>query len=196
VKPKVVVKSKAPLAQFEDAVPRAKLATALESAADTRFQSLHAALAKPDGRATSLVTLCRKLDISWHELVEFYRDFQMQATMLVAMEHAPEVMADVAVDSKSRLEPCPRCDGEGLIADPSASEEDGIHLTKQCVRCDGVGKIRVSGDAAARALLFEAMGLKGQKGPLVAQQINFGSGGLEPLEKTMSVVQRITGGGS
>jgi len=184
------------MAQFEDAVPRAKLSAALESSPDPRFTALQAALAKPDGRATSLVTLCRKLDISWHELVEFYRDFQMQATMLVAMEHAPEVMADVAVDSKSRMEPCPRCDGEGLVADPAVSEEGDVRLTKKCVRCDGAGKVRVSGDAAARALLFEAMGLKGQKGPLVAQQINFGSGGLEPLEKTMSVVQRITGGGS
>jgi len=184
-----------PMRQFEELVPRENLVTALATAEDPRFRALHAAMMTPMGSKCSLISLTRRGDIGlrWDEIVTYYRDFQMQRGMIAMVEHVPEVMRDIAIDSKSRMEVCPRCDGDGVIPDPGMTD-DSVHLTKPCLRCEGAGRIRVSGDAAARALMFEATGLKGQKGPLVAQQFNFGAQGLEPLEKTVQVVQRLIGG--
>lgn len=178
-----IVQKAAPIQQFESAVDRQELMIALQSSEDSRFAALYNAMAK---EKTPLLALCKRLGIGWHELVQSYRTHKMNEGIVRMMDHFPEVAEDTAIDAKSRLECCPKCEGEGIVPDGEES--------KPCRRCSGTGKVRVSGDAAARALLFEALGMKGQKGPMVAQQFNFGSGALEPLEKTVSVVQRITGG--
>lgn len=188
------MKPKAPIAVFESLVQRENLLDALEVAEDPRLQKLRKAMMAPGNSRIKLLHHCKMLGITWPELVEAHRQYQTQKALMEGFDCLPEVIRDVAEDSKSRLEPCPMCIGEGNIADPSISDDAEVRLTKECPRCDGKGKIRVSGDAAARALLFEATGMKGQKGPLVAQQFNFGSGGLEPLEKTVKAVQNLVGG--
>jgi hypothetical protein len=69
--------------------------------------------------------------------------------------HLPDIMEDIAEDSESRDVCCPRCDGFG-------------HVTRQngeapCPVCDGAGKVRVPGDAHARRLLFQIIGLIGPR---------------------------------
>lgn len=189
--------SSAPLQVFEEQVGREALVGMLETAeAGTKFAQLHAAMLAAKNRKTSLLQLCRKLGIRWDEMVDFHRNFNVQQGLLRASNHLPHVMEDVAVDAKSRVQGCTRCDGAGKLPDPSLSAEDGVHLTKDCPDCEGTGKVRVPGDQGARNLMFETMGLTGKsKGPLVAQQfLSFGGSGIEPIGNVVGAVQKLIGG--
>lgn len=189
--------SSAPLQVFEEQVGREALVGMLETAeAGTKFAQLHAAMLAAKNRKTSLIALCRKLSIRWDEMVDFHRNFNVQQGLLRASNHLPHVMEDVAVDAKSKVQGCTRCDGAGKLPDPSISDEKGVHLTKACPDCEGTGKVRVPGDQGARNLMFETMGLTGKsKGPLVAQQfLSFGGSGIEPIGNVVGAVQKLIGG--
>jgi RecJ-like exonuclease len=71
------------------------------------------------------------------------------------LNHLPDIMKDIAEDSESRDVPCPRCDGVGHVM-----RENGA---APCPQCDGAGKVSVPGDAHARRLIFEILGLIGPR---------------------------------
>lgn len=51
--------------------------------------------------------------------------------------------ADALLDEyDDPTEPCPVCDGEGIIV----IEEDGEKFEEDCERCDGTGQIELDGD--------------------------------------------------
>lgn len=162
---------------------------------DSKFAQLHAEMLAPKNRKASLVALCRKLNIRWDEMIDFHRNYNVQRGLLRASNHVPQIIDDVAVDSKSRSAGCMRCDGAGKLPDPAMSVNGEVHLTKDCPDCEGKGVVRVPGDQGSRTLLFEMLGLTGKsKGPLVAQQFNFNGSGVEPLANVVGAIPKLIGG--
>jgi hypothetical protein len=140
---------------FFETVPRSGLDEALQSSGDDRFYRLFDALRDPAYRKTSFGTLCRRFGISWVDLADLWRTYNTTLGLIEVATRLPRILTDIAEDSESRDEPCPRCDGIG-------------HVTRQngeapCPACEGVGKVRVPGDPHARRLLFEIMGLIGPR---------------------------------
>jgi hypothetical protein len=139
---------------FED-IPRADLDSAMLLSGDTRFYRLHDALHDDAYRKTSPGTLCRKFGISWADLMRLWWDYNRYLGLMIAESRLPKILDDIARDSESRDEPCPRCDGIGHVM-----REDG---EAPCPQCDGAGTVSVPGDAHARRLFFEIMGLIGPR---------------------------------
>jgi hypothetical protein len=136
---------------FFDAVPRTSLDEALMTSGDERFDRLYAALCDPAYRKTSFGTLCRRFGVSWVDLVDLWRTYNTQVGLIEVATHLPRILTDIAKDSESHDAPCPLCDGVGHVM-----RENSQAL---CPACDGGGKVRVPGDAHARRLLFEMLGL-------------------------------------
>jgi hypothetical protein len=82
----------------------------------------------------------------WHR-------YTTQLGMMSMANHLPRILIDLAEDSESRDSACPVCDGMGYLVDGS------VRYT--CVECDGVGRVRLPGDAHARRQLFEVIELIG-----------------------------------
>jgi hypothetical protein len=87
------------------------------------------------------------------DLIDLWFSYNMHLGLMRMADHLPKILIDLAEDSESRDGPCPVCDGFGFVA------IDCVRYT--CVECDGVSKVRVPGDAHARRLLFEIIGLIG-----------------------------------
>ena len=140
---------------FFENVPPADFDDALQLGGNERFHRLYDALYDPVYRKTSFGMLCRRFGISWVDLVDLWRTHNTYLGLIGALTHLPQILDDVAEDSESRDGPCPRCDGIG-------------HVTRQngeapCPACHGAGKVRVPGDAHARRLVFEMIGLIGPR---------------------------------
>jgi hypothetical protein len=133
-----------------------------------KYDTLLRALHDPIYARCSFPHLLRKFGISLHEAQCLYTDHMRQWALLGVANHLPEIMEDVAEDARSHMEVCPRCDGEKVV---ESTRGDG-KATKPCPNCSGSGQVRVIGDPHARDLVFEAMKLTRQRGPLVAIQNN------------------------
>lgn len=166
-----------------------------EKVADPKWLQLQSMLANASFRRETFANLCRKLDIRIMDLVEFWRNWKNHQGLLEMMNHVPEVMVDVAEDSKTRIEVCADCDGQGTIWTEEREEDaEKIQIIKReriCRTCSGHGNIRVIGDRHARDHLFEMAGLTNKakgKSPVVAIQQNFGTG---ELPDTVGKVSKI-----
>jgi hypothetical protein len=168
---------------FIDNVDDAAFTAALEDAADAKYQSLLRARLDPRNRRTSFSKLCRNFGISIADVDDLYRKSQIHIGMIRSANHIPDLMEDIAIDAKSKLQYCTRCDGKGIVTDlvedaggsddfarSAKSERGGIE--RMCPMCKGVGEVRVAGDRTARDLVYESIGLIGRKGPMVAIQNN------------------------
>lgn len=149
---------------------------ALAASDNQRFQHLAEAMVSPTYKTYSLTTICYKLGVTLNEMVDVWRNLKMAQGTVRMVNHVPQVMEDVAVDSKSRLVVCQVCQGK-------AGEEI-------CGICEGTGKVREVGDKAAREILFESLGLiRKPRGPLVAFQQNFGTGLGTVIEQTDKLLE-------
>jgi hypothetical protein len=140
---------------FFENVPPANFDEALQLSGNERFYRLHDALHDDAYRRTSPGTLCRKFGISWADLMSLWWNHNVLIGRIRALDHLPDILEDIAVDALSPKVTCPRCDGIG-------------HVTRQngeapCPQCVGAGKVRVPGDAHARRLFFEIIGLIGPR---------------------------------
>jgi hypothetical protein len=144
-----------PIQWFFEDVPRTDLDDALLVSGDARFHRLYDALHDDVYRRTSPGTLCRKFGVSWMDLMNLWYSYNMHLGLMRLANRLPKILDDIAEDSESRDRSCPVCDGIGYVA------TDSIRYT--CVICDGVVKVRVPGDAHARQLVFEIIGLTGPR---------------------------------
>jgi len=171
-----------------------------EDVADPKWLQLQYQLVHPKTRNTKFSTLCRRFDIQLPDLLDFWRNWKTNSGTIRMMEHLPQVMEDVAVDSKSRTETCPDCAGEGFVKASEEREEteDQViirEIHKPCKRCYGRGAVRVMGNRHARDQLFEMAGLTSKtakgKAPMVAIQQNFGSGELpDTVQKISKILEK------
>lgn len=184
-------------------IPQREFAKALETCSsnqDLRVRRLHQFMTEARYSKYNFIECVKMSGLSLKEAVEVWRDYQLARGWVQSMNGVPQVMADVVEDSKSEMVTCPRCDGEKSITvkRKQTATVDGevvsgeIEVSQQCPRCRGVGVIRTPGDKDSRKLLYESMGLVGNKGPLVAQQFNISnSSGLPGLADTVEVVDKI-----
>lgn len=179
-----------PMRRFRENIDPDKLELFLGE--NEKYQLFLHALHDPTHAHLTFATICRKFSISLHELQTLYTDGMRHLGLLEMAANLPQVMVDVSEDAKSRMEHCPRCDGEGVVWFGSEANRQ----SKSCPQCRGTKEVRVSGDKHARDLVFESMKLTAQKGPLVAIQQNFGGGdGLDArMEGMLKMTQQITVG--
>lgn len=191
-----------PMRRFRENIDVDKLALFMSE--HDKYAAFIKALSDPDHARLTFATVCRKFGVSLHELQALYTDGMRHMGLLNMAARLPQVMEDVAEDSLSRQVVCPRCDGTCALLDILERDEKTGKATKTkartCPVCNGDGTVRQVGDKHARDLVFESMKLTGQKGPMVAIQQNFGSGGdgLDPkMEGMLKMTQQIVmGGGS
>jgi hypothetical protein len=133
--------------RFESSMGRDGLVQVLDSSDDRRALALMAMLLDPAYGKYTLAKLCERVGLRYPELFDVIRRAMINKGLLAMILRVPNVMEDVAIDSLSRVKTCAECSGRGQIGD------------QICPKCSGDGTIRVCGDAAARRLLFEIMGL-------------------------------------
>ena len=144
------------LESFYKEVKLPELKMALEVSNDPRYNMLLAAINNPRLHSCSFSELCRKCRMSIQDVVEVWRNHMKTQGIVRIMGHMPDIMEDVAIDSRSRIVICDQCQGEGkLIGQTTNRIQDPI-----CPACHGDGKLRLGGDKDARLLAFETVGLK------------------------------------
>jgi len=143
---------------------------------DPKFQMLLYAIGNPKLRECSFAQLCKRCGLTIRDVADIWIDHQKSLGMMKAMGHVPQVMEDVAIDSKSRTVVCVRCNGDGKLH----TELVNNMLHSVCPDCHGDGKIRIIGDKDSRNLLYESMGLR--KGNQVNQNMNINLGGMPSME--------------
>lgn len=166
-----------------------------------KYAGFIAALHDPKNAKYSFALLMRKHDMTLHELQTLYTDGQRHIGLLNIASRLPQVMEDVGEDALSKYVLCARCDGRKILVDIIERDEKTGKPTKteerECPVCEGVGKVRESGDKHARDLMFESMKLTKQSGPLVGIVQNFGAGnaGLDgKMEDMLKLTQTIVVG--
>lgn len=175
------------LESFYQEVQLPDLKQALEISNDPRYNMLLAALNNPRFASTSFAELCRKCKMSLQDVVEVWRNHIKTRGIVKMMSHMPDIMEDVAIDSKSRVVKCDMCQGKGRIADRVVNKMKNA----TCPECHGDGVVRINGDKDARNLAFETVGLRKAGG--VSQQVNVqvNSGGVPSLEDQMASADKI-----
>ena len=143
-----------------------EISPTLTHSGDPRAQRLAETLLDPAYRHHSFGRLCERAGLSGREVVDLFRKYKIDEGIVRMSKHVPDVLEDTAIDAKSRMECCRRCDGLGSV--PLTEKED-----RECPVCYGSGQVRLPGDKNARELLFRANELTG-KGSLVSIQANVG----------------------
>jgi len=124
-----------------------ELVGALHSSADERAVRLLQMMGDPAFAQFSLGKLCQRVGLTSIDLLNAFRNYQLLRGIIEMSRVAPEIMADVAEDARSRMETCKGCQGEGMIN------------TRRCPQCEGEGVARVPGDYRARKLMFQTLRL-------------------------------------
>ena len=150
------------LTQLEKSVPREEFLAFLLRQSDPRFHEVAQHMVAP-GTRVSLATLCLQIGLKYYDLTDAYIKDKQTEGLVRSSQHLPDVMEDIAVDSRSREDICTDCDGSGE------------YKNKLCKACGGKGKIRVMGDGKSRDQLLRAHDLiKPDKGVTVdARTANF-----------------------
>jgi hypothetical protein len=133
--------------RLESSMGRDGLVQVLDASDDQRARALMAMLLDPAYGKYTLAKLCERAGLRCADLIDVIRRAKLNEGLLAMIVRLPRVMEDVAVDSLSRVENCVVCSGGGQV--------EG----RLCHKCSGEGTVRICGDAAARRLLFEIMGL-------------------------------------
>lgn len=169
--------------RFEKNVPRDEVIEALSHhmEANARVKHLVGMLLDPVYVDDAIGTLCSKVGLTLHEVMDFFRKTRLDEGLMRMYKHVPDILEDTAKDAKRQIKTCWKCFG-GKKVKKSKNE------LVTCPECDGEGELMVKGDTDARKLVFEATGLTGKTSPLVAQQFNFG-GVLPPEDHAKSVAK-------
>lgn len=181
-----------PVRRFRDSVHFPALLDVMETL--DRFDQIVAELKKPNGEK-NLLSLCRKHDVTLHELQVLYIDHMRQLGLIQAANALPRMMEDVASDSLNKLVICGRCEGKGKVSEEKEDARGRKRTTQRtCIVCEGLGRVVELGDKHARDMMAEAYKIVGGKGAVINQAIqnNYGGGVLDAgLEKTLKLTQTI-----
>jgi hypothetical protein len=177
-----------PVEEFLEAAGKDEVLNALKWSDNAQMKALLGYLLQP--RPLKFLSACMKAEVTLNQLQDLYSNYQRIAGVMRMSQHIPQVFEDVAIDAKSKMASCPRCDGYGVIEDLSAEKrEDAPPPTRRCPVCKGEKEVRVPGDKLARELVFESLEMTGKKGPSVAIQQNFGQP--SSIEATIAMTQKL-----
>ena len=175
------------LESFYKEVKLPELKQALEISNDPRYDMLLAALNNPRMNGCSFSTLCRKCRMSIQDVVEVWRNHLKTQGIVRMMGHMPDIMEDVAIDSKSRTVTCDMCQGKGVLHDKKVNNID----KPICPECHGDGSVRLMGDKDARLLAFETVGLKKGGGIGQVNVLNVNKGGVPSMEDQIASIDKV-----
>lgn len=121
----------------------------------------------PPRLLASMALECR---LSYGEVLVAYVRESQQNALLRQSVHVPQVLEDIADDSKNRLDVCPKCHGDKVII--KGQGEAAVEV--KCSRCKGSGEVIIRGDKDARQQFLEVQRLveRGGKGVNVNVQQN------------------------
>ena len=176
---------------FENADPELiKAALIWNTEYDSKFHKLSAALSDPRNLKTNLTKLSRECGVSLVELVEKYHDVTIAIAHLRAQEKLPEIVTENAIDALPTTDVCPVCVGEKMVDSPTRIKKNGKPYRIRCMKCIGIGTVRVAGMIDAKKLIYEQTGLisKGGGGVAINQQINVGVPSLSDSIRTREKV--------
>jgi len=172
---------------FYKEVKLPELKQALEVSNDPRYNMLLAAINNPRLNGCSFAELCRKCRMSIQDVVDVWRNHLKSQGLVRMMGHMPDIMEDVAIDSKSKYVTCNDCQGKGVLYGREVNKiKDPI-----CPACHGDGTIRLLGDKDARLLAFETVGLKKGGGVGFVNVVNVNKGGVPSIEDQVANVDKI-----
>lgn len=137
----------------------------------------------------SLAKLAQMCDLSYAELLKAMSNARVAEGLLRMGKHIPEVMEDVAVDAKSKQVPCRDCKGTGEVI--ARRTRGQANTYKTCWACQGSGTIRQIGNAHARDLVYETIGMTNRKSPLFNVNVGVGSGVLPSTESEMGAIDKV-----
>jgi len=164
-----------PMKTFIENVPRAEFEQALELSPDPRFRQLFDGMTDPHLARMSFAGLCKQFSITLNDIHDLWRNHQLHKALIRMSTYTPEILEDIAIDARSKMQGCTHCNGSRVVTDTEGA-------VWPCPVCRGAGEVRVPGDKNARVLTYEALGLMKRGGPLVAIQQNFGlDAGLEEI---------------
>lgn len=197
--------------RLEASVPREEWIAALGTSGDERAIHLMERMLDPNLGRASLPRLAADVGLTYAQALQIITKHRLGQGLLRMSSHVPQVLEDVAVDSKSREVTCGACrgykvDGIAVVAvtetvdDPETKrkivrqklDDDARPMWERCLVCDGVGTLRKVGDADARKLLFETMKLTGRNAPLVVQQFNAAGASMEDAVASVADAIDIT----
>lgn len=184
--------------RLEASVPRDEWIQALGTSGDERAIHLMERMLDPNLGRASLPRLAADVGLTYAQALQIITKHRLGQGLLRMSAHVPQVLEDVAVDSKSREVTCGSCRGYKVggiavvaitesVHDPDTKrnvvvqklDDEGRPMWERCLTCDGTGTLRKVGDADARKLLFETMKLTGRNAPLVVQQFNAAGASME-----------------
>lgn len=162
---------------------------ALAASNDVRFRSFLECLNQPRFKRSRLATIAKACDISLPQFFEFWQSSQKTIALARAQSAIPDLIGDMAIDARSRMITCGRCDGYGVVADYADKDEDSKlegskvpDKVKPCPNCtDSPGKVREVGNQHARDRLLEVTGMTKKGGDRAGVSIiqNFGGATME-----------------
>ena len=170
-----------PMHEFFNNIPLEEFTVALALQDDERLKDFHQSITDPRNARLTLVTLCRRHEVTLTDLQKVWREHQVNLGLMGMANHAPRVMENIATDAASYNDICPTCRGKGKIFSKAKSF---------CPRCAGHGVVKRPGDLESRHIMMEALGVTG-KASLVTT-INTLSASFGPehgMEKIIEMVQ-------
>ncbi len=166
------------LKRFYETLSQDEITQALFHSPDPRVSQLLEYMFDPKYRSWGFTKLCRECHLYLGDIVDAFKNYQLDLGIIAMAKHAPKILADTAIDAQSTKGVCMSCRGTGQVTEfaegPEDEPKEGI-----CPDCMGDGTIRVPGHDKSRDLFFKTMGLL-KAPPMIAQQFNFPSAGAVP----------------
>ncbi len=146
-KPKSPPRKDPIMKQLGENITQDEMVGSLYCSTDQRAVQLLQMMADPAYSRFTLAKLCERVGLTSMDLLNAFRNYQLLRGIIEMSRRAPEIMANVAEDARSRMETCKGCQGEGTVN------------TRRCPQCEGEGLTRVPGDHRSRKLLFQTLRL-------------------------------------
>ena len=147
-------------------------------------------LMDPDENKKSFGQICLDTGISSENIATlFKRHYQDRATIFAAIQ-SPEIIRDIAENSKNKVISCKRCDGLAQVPTSELDPNSGNPIMRDCPACHGVGLITVPGDRHSRKEFLELVGLGAKGVPLATTNVQINTAPAGSLEKVITIAQK------
>ena len=133
--------------QIESGAGRENIADCLVATGNPRATRLLEMMLDPAYEGLGFGQLCSRAGLSGGEVMHLICQRQLAEGMIRMAYHLPDIMEDLALAAKGKEETCPQCQGQSAFG--------GV----KCLRCEGLGYVRVPADLRIMRLAFEMFGL-------------------------------------
>jgi hypothetical protein len=142
---------------MESPEDRLLVSTTLAYSDDPRMRDLAQRALSPSMNGTSFARIVGDLSLTWRQVEAEYKSLMKSQGAIRQYQHLPDLMEQSAIDARSRMEPCRRCDETGAIFEG----KDDDKVSKVCPSCHGEKQVYIPGEVDRLKLVFETFGLIG-----------------------------------